>query len=34
MFLWSITTCCMSVVKNFEELCFTRLFLGLTEAGW
>ncbi|CAB4400327.1 unnamed protein product [Rhizophagus irregularis] len=33
MFLWSITTCCMSVVENFEELCFTRLFLGLTEAG-
>ncbi|GBB97569.1 hypothetical protein RclHR1_03000012 [Rhizophagus clarus] len=33
MLLWSITTCCMATVKNFEELCFTRLFLGLTEAG-
>ncbi|RIA97251.1 major facilitator superfamily domain-containing protein, partial [Glomus cerebriforme] len=33
MFLWSIITCCMAAVKNFEELCVARLFLGLTEAG-
>ena len=34
MILWGTATCCMSVVKNFQQLVALRVVVGMLEAGF